>query len=214
MNILVVAAHPDDEILGVGGTIVKHITNGNSVFVCIATKAYEPIWSKDYIEKKIAQQKKVDKYLGIKKRYNLDYPTVTLNTIPHGEFNKKITDIVDKVHPNIVYTHFESDVNYDHTILFRACLVATKPPKRISLYCFETLSETEWSNKPFIPNIWIDITNYIEKKIKAFSIYSSEVKTYPHPRSLKAIKILSEKRGIEACVKHAEAFILIRNISL
>lgn len=212
MKVLVVAAHPDDEILGVGGTICKHVANGDEVYVCIVTKAYEPQWSKKYIETKVEEQRKVDKLLGIKKRYNLDLPTVKLNTIPHGEFNKKITDVVEEVNPDIVYTHFENDLNYDHTLIFKACMVATRPPKKIKLLCYETLSETEWSNKTFLPNVWVDITKFINKKIKAFQIYKSERKSYPHPRSKEGIKILAEKRGIEICVKYAEAFILIREV--
>ena len=211
MNILVIAAHPDDEILGVGGTICKHVANGDDVYVCIVTKAYDPEWSKEYIAEKIKEQDKVDKLLNIKKRYNLDLPTVKLNTISHGEFNKRITDIVDNVKPDIVYTHFEHDLNYDHTLIFRASMVATRPPKKIKLLCYETLSETEWNNKAFQHNLWVDITNFIDKKIKAFKVYESEVKKYPHPRSEEGIRTLSKKRGNEICIEYAEAFMIIRN---
>ena len=212
MKVLVVAAHPDDEILGVGGTICKHVTNGSDVYVCIVTKAYEPQWSKGYMETKVEEQKRIDKLLGIKRRFNLDLPTVKLNTLPHGEFNNKITDVIDTIKPDIVYTHFENDLNYDHTLIFRACMVATRPPKRVKLLCYETLSETEWNNKAFLPNMWVDISKFIDKKIEAFKLYKSEVKSYPHPRSEEGIRILAEKRGMEICVKYAEAFTLIRDL--
>jgi len=211
MKILVVAAHPDDEILGVGGTICKHIEAGDKVEVCIVTKAYEPEWSKEYIENKIIEQKKVDKILGIKKRYNLDLPTIKLNTLPHGELNKKILDIVKKAKPDTLYTHYEYDLNYDHTLIFRACQVATRPTTKIRLLCYETLSETEFNNKVFQPNKWVDITKYINKKIKAFQVYKTEVKTYPHPRSIRGIEILAKKRGIESYTKYAESFIVIKD---
>jgi len=211
MKILVVAAHPDDEILGVGGTLCKHIDSKDDVYACIVTKAYEPIWSRQYISEKIDEQKKVDEIIGVKKRYNLDFPTVKLNTIAHGEFNKKINEIVEKTKPDIIYTHFENDLNFDHTLIFRAVMVASRPPKKIKVYCFETLSETEFNNKPFQPNTWVDITKYINKKIKAFQTYKSEIKKYPHPRSAEGIEVLSKKRGTEACVKNAEAFMLVRS---
>jgi len=209
-KILVVAAHPDDEILGIGGTICKHVSEKDDVYVCIVTKAYEPEWTKKYIEEKIVEQKKVDKILGIKKRMNLNLPTVKLNIISTGKLNKKITKVIDMVKPNIVYTHFEHDLNYDHALVFRACMVATRPPKNIKIACFETLSETEWNNKTFKPNLWVDISKYINKKIKAFETYKSEVKKYPHPRSIEGIEILAKKRGTEASMKYAEVLKIIR----
>ena len=212
MNILVIAAHPDDEILGVGGTLCRHVSNGDDVYVCIVTKAYEPNWTKEYINNKIKEQNELDDFLHIKKRFNLNLETVRLNILPYGEINKKISKIVEEVKPNIIYTHHENDLNYDHKLVFRASLVASRPPKKIKLLCFETLSGTEWSNKPFQPNIWINIGEYIEKKIKAFEIYKSEVKDYPHPRSSQGIKILAMKRGLEICEDYAEAFILVREI--
>lgn len=212
MKILVIASHPDDEILGVGGTILKHIANHDEVFICIATRGYEPEWSQKYIENKILEQKKVDKFLQIKKRYNLNFPTVKLNTLPTGEINRAITKIVDEVRPDVIYTHFENDLNYDHTLIFKASMVASRPPKKIKLYCFETLSETEWGLSAFKPNYWVDVSRQIEKKINAFKIYKSEVKSCPHPRSVEGVKILAKKRGIEICAKYAEAFILIKNV--
>ncbi len=212
MRILVVAAHPDDEVLGIGGTILKHVKDGDDVFVCIVTKAHEPQWSKEYMREKIEEQKKVDKLLTIRKRYNLDLPTVKLNTLSHGDLAFKITSVVNAVNPDILYTHFEGDLNYDHALTYRACMVATRPPKRIKLYCFETLSETEWNNKAFIPNIWVDIKDFIDKKIEAFEIYKSEVKPFPHPRNGAGIKALARKRGSEACIEYAEALVLIRDL--
>lgn len=210
-KILVVAAHPDDEILGVGGTICKHIACDDEVNICIVTHAYEPLWTKDYINQKIKEQRKVDSFLGINSRFNLDLPTVQLNTIPHGEFNSKINDVFKIVNPDIVYTHFEHDMNYDHNLVFNACMVATRPPKQIELYCMETVSETEWNNKPFVPNVWNVLSKEcIEKKIDAFCIYESEVKEYPNPRSREGLIIKAKQRGMEICKKYAEVFIQVR----
>jgi len=211
MNVLVVAAHPDDEILGVGGTLLKHIESGHNVYVCVLTKAFEPKWSKEYMQTKIKEQKEVDRILGIRKRFNLDYTTTKLNTVAHGEINQSVIDVFSQVKPDVVYTHFEKDLNYDHTVTFGACMVAARPPVETKLFCFETLSETEWNNKPFLPNYWVDISKFIDKKTEAFEIYRSEVKTYPHPRSKEGIKALAQKRGTEICVQYAEAFQVIKD---
>lgn len=211
MKVLIIVAHPDDEVLGVGGTILKHNEEGDEVYVCIVTKAYEPEWSKSYINKKIEEQKNVDLKLKIKRRINLDFPTVKLNTLPTGVLNKAITKVVDEIKPDVVYTHFEGDLNKDHGLVFEGSMVATRPPKNIKLICIETLSETEWGQKAFVPNYWVDISKFITQKLDAFSIYKSEVKDYPHPRSLEGIKNLSKKRGNEVCYEYGEAFIIMRD---
>lgn len=213
-KVLVVVAHPDDEILGCGGTILNHVDDGDFVYVCIATSPYEPEWSEYYIRTKIEQQKSVDRYIGIKERYFLNLPTVKLNTVPHGVLNKMVASIVNAVKPDVIYTHFEDDINYDHTLVFRACMVATRPPENIELRCFETLSETEWNDKPFKPNLWVDISKNIRYKISAFKLYTFEVKNYPHPRSQEGIEILAKKRGSEICRRYAEAFKIIRSYVL
>ena len=213
MKILIVAAHPDDEILGVGGTILKHKEKGDEVFVCMVTKGYKPEWSEEFIKTKLIEAKKVDNLLGIKKRFFCDFPTVKLNTIPHGKINEKISEIIKKIDPNIVYTHFEKDVNRDHGIIFNAIMVATRPinKKKIKVICFETLSSSEWNHESFSPNFYVDIGKFIKRKIEAFSIYKSEVKKYPHPRSREGIEILAKKRGMEISLPYAEAFIIVRD---
>ena len=211
MNVLVIAAHPDDEILGVGGTILKHKAKGDSVSVCIVTKAYPPEWGADYINEKVKEAKKVDKLLGIDKRIYCGFPTVKLNTIPTGEFNKKIYGVVEEAKPDIIYTHFKHDVNLDHKIVFNAVMVAARPVKRkIEVRCFETISSTEWNYEAFIPNLYIDITEFIDKKIEAFKQYKSEVKKYPHPRSPEGVRTGANRRGMEICTEYAEAFMIIR----
>ena len=211
MKVLIMAAHPDDEVLGVGGTILKHVSNNDEVYVCIATRAYSPHWSDEYIKGKIAEQKKVDKVLGVKGRFNLGYLTTQLNTVPHGDFNRACGEVFKKVNPDIVYTHFEHDLNYDHTLIYRASMVLSRPPEKMQVLCFETLSETEWNNKAFVPNVWVNIEKFINKKIRAFKIYKSEVKDRLHPRSKEGVKTLARKRGSEICAEYAEAFMLVRD---
>lgn len=211
LRVLVIGAHPDDEILGVGGTILKHIEKGDEVYCLIVTKAYKPKWSEEIIKKQKIQQSDVDELLGIEKRYNLDFKTTQLNTIPHGKFNEKITEKVTEISPDIIYTHYRDDLNIDHRLVFHASMVATRPPNNIKLVCYETLSETEWNDKPFKPNYWVDISPFIGKKIKAFKKYKTEVKDFPHPRSPEGIRNLAKRRGSEICVNYAEAFKVIRD---
>ncbi|HDS09789.1 MAG TPA: PIG-L family deacetylase [Firmicutes bacterium] len=214
MKVLVIACHPDDEILGLGGRLIKHVKEGDEVNICILTKAYEPDWTKEYISQKVAEQKKVDVFLGIKSRINLDLPTVKLNTFPHGSLNKLLQDVVDEIQPQIIYTHHPTDINLDHKIAFKSSLVVSRPPLNINVLTFETLSETEWGYGPFSPNIWVDITLEIDKKIEAFLIYESEVREYPHPRSVEGIRNLAGKRGAEANFHFAESFCLIRGYNI
>lgn len=213
MRVLVIAAHPDDEILGVGGTILKHKSQGDEVYVCMVTKAYEPEWSKEYMQKKLEEAPEVDRILGVDRRIYCNLPTVKLNMIPHGEFNKAIEDVIEQVDPDVIYTHSEHDLHQDHVLIFTAIMIAIRPKsgKRVKLMCFETISSTEWSNRTFVPNVYVDITDFIEKKIEAFLRYESEVREYPHPRSEEGVRVLAKKRGIEACVEYAEAFVLIRD---
>jgi len=212
MKILIFATHPDDEILGVGGTICLHKRKEDEIFICVATRPYQPEWSSGYIKEKNKAQKEVDQFLGIERRFFLNLPTVKLNTVPHGELNKKITDVMRRVNPDVVYAPHGGDLNYDHSLVFRSTLVASRPPNKARLLCYETLSETEWGVEQFNPNIWHDISDVIEKKIEAFKIYKTEMKEYPHPRSPEGIRILAQKRGSEICTKYAEAFKLIREI--
>lgn len=221
MKVLVIAPHPDDEVLGCGGTIKKHKEAGDEVYVCIATKAYTPDWSEEFIENRKKEIDNSIKVLGIKKTYFLDFPTVKLDTVLQKDLNDAISKVVEEIRPDIVFIPFPGDINKDHKIISEACLVALRPKPGISvkkvLY-YEVLSETEWS-KPaqkiedvFIPNFYEDISDYLDYKLKAMECYKSELKEYPHPRSLKGIEVLAQKRGTESGVKAAEAFMLIREI--
>jgi len=214
MNVLIVGAHPDDEVLGVGGTLLKHASQGDSVSVCILTHAYEPQWTADYISQKIKEQAAFDKLTGVSKRFNLDFPTITLNAVPHGELNARVADVVNEVKPDIVYSHFGGDLNEDHAAAFKACLVACRPPKRITLRLFQTPSETEWGSQMFKPNLWVDIEEFIDKKLEAFRIYASEVKETPHPRSPESLRSIAAARGSEVCLPYAEAFQTVREVVL
>jgi LmbE family N-acetylglucosaminyl deacetylase len=177
---------------------------------------HAPDWSEEFIKNRPKEIKKANKTLGIKKTYFLDYPTVKLDTIPQKELNESISKVVNEVNPDIVYIPHKGDLNKDHRLVFEASLVATRPGnhkiKRILSY--ETLSETEWGQpiEPFIPNVYVDISETFVTKIEAMKAYESEIKSYPHPRSLEMINILAKMRGGAVGLDAAEAFILIREI--
>ena len=216
LKVLVIAQHPDDEVLGCGGTIAKHTKRGNEVYLCIITKAYPADWSEEFLKNRPKEIEKSNKMLGIKKTYFLNFPTVKLDTIPQKELNGLISEIVDEVKPDIVYIPHKGDLNKDHRLTFEACLVALRPVgykvKRILSY--ETLSETEWGQtiEPFIPNVYVDISETFNQKIEAIKAYKSEIRRYHHPRSLEIIESLARKRGSETGIEFAEAFILIREL--
>lgn len=218
MKILVIAPHPDDEVLGCGGTIALHSKKRDEVYLCIVTKAYTPDWSEDFIKNRKREMANANKILGIKKTYFLDFPTVKLDTIPQKELNDSIFKIVEIVKPQIVYVPHRGDLNKDHRLVFEAALVAVRPVSDHELtkvLSYETLSETEWGlpSETFTPNVYVDISNTIETKIEAMKAYESEIKPYPNPRSLEMIEILAKKRGAEAGIKFAEAFMLIREVT-
>ena len=139
-----------------------------------------------------------------------------MDTIPQKELNEAISKVVNEVNPDILYIPHKGDLNKDHRLVFESCLVATRPAnhKIERILSYETLSETEWgqSIEPFTPNVYIDISDTIKTKIEAMKAYKSELKWYPHPRSLEIIEALAKKRGSEVGVKFAEAFMLIREI--
>lgn len=222
MKILVIAPHPDDEVLGCGGAIKKYSRRGDEVYLCIVTKGYPPDWSKKNLKDRKKEILEANKILGIKKVFFLDLPTVKLDTIPQKMINDLILDCLNKVSPELVYIPHGGDINKDHRLVFEASMVAIRPkpgcPVKKAL-CYEVLSGTDWSasfskkEDIFIPNVYIDISRTLKEKLKAMACYKTELKKYPHPRSLRAISVLAEKRGLEVGLEAAEAFTLVREIS-
>lgn len=214
MNILVFAPHNDDEVLGVGGTIAKHVANGDNVYVCEVTVGRNEERAKAIKEEAL----KAHQILGVKETYFLDFPVVGLTHLQPMELNKKISEIVKKIQPEIAYIPHKGDMHQDHGHVAESAMVALRPvdsPQVQAIYVYETLSETEWSipsvDNAFIPNVYVDITTMINKKLEAMQCYQSQLYEFPHPRSLKAIKSLAEVRGSTVCVESAESFMLVRS---
>ena len=215
-RILILGAHPDDETLGMGGTIAKKCKNGDLVYVLIfadGETARKNI--RTNVSKRKKQAKEAAKILGIKEIEFLNYKDQKLDTISLIELAQHIEKAIEKWKPNIIYTHFYGDVNQDHRSVFNATMIASRPmpkSKILELLCYETPSSSEWGIQKFEPNTFEDINKFIEIKQEAFKKYKGENEIFPHPRSLKAIMTTSEKWGLSIGLKNAEAFIKIREI--
>lgn len=229
-KILVVAAHPDDEVLGCGGTIAKYARGGSRVYILFlgqgkASRFHDPKGAPDSktIKKEQDDLKqeaaKAAKILGISKVFFEDFPDQRYDAVPMIEIVKSIEKIKNKIKPDIVFTHHAGDVNYDHQVVVKAVLTACRPLRGETvkkIYSFEVPSSTEWGipkrKDYFVPNVFVDISKTLPQKIKAMNYYKSELKKYPHPRSLEAIKIIAQRWGTVVGKDYAEAFELIKQI--
>lgn len=224
-KILVVAAHPDDEVLGCGATMAKH-SKENEIYVLILGEGITSRYDnpadafKDDLAKLKEKAEKSAKLLGAKQVFFFDLSDNRFDTVPFLDIVKKVEKLIYDIKPDIVFTHHSGDLNIDHRITFQAVMTAARPQNNNSvkeIYSFEILSSTEWScqkiERPFLPNVFEDASEHIEKKLEALKIYESEMKEFPHPRSEEGVKILAQKRGMEVGLKYAEAFELIRKIN-
>jgi LmbE family N-acetylglucosaminyl deacetylase len=213
-NVLVIAAHPDDEILGSGGTIKKLINHGYKVITVIAAKGRKA--EEHHIQECMLQ---ANRQLGVDEVLFLELPNLRLETIPLVEINKSIEKLLVKYTPEMVFTHHYGDTNRDHQILFQSVLTAARPvpgKKPVEILCFETVSSSEWSqhtnDKEFKPNYFVDITDTIDDKLQSLHHYDVEMRPFPHPRSYDGVKYLARVRGMTVGVEYAEAFEIIRRV--
>ena len=219
MKVLVIAPHADDEIIGVGGTIIKHIKNGDRVYVCIVTKGAKPLFSEETVNTIRCETIECHTKIGIEKTYYLEFPSVMLESVNRYELNNRISDVIREICPNEVYIPHIGDMQKDHQMVTEAAMVGLRPKykHRIErIYAYETLSETGWNipnvQNEFIPNVYVDISNEMQEKLKAMECYASQLGTFPEARSLEAIEALAKFRGATANINRAEAFSLIREI--
>ena len=216
-KILVVCAHPDDETLGLGGTIIKNIKKGAKVYVLAFTDgelSREKVSDKK-IKKRRDEFNKACNILGVHKTKFLDFKDQQLDNHLLMKLAKEIEIVIKEWKPNIVYTHFWGDMNQDHRQLFDATLIATRPSPWSNInkiLCYETPSSTEWGNENFCPNLFIDIEKELPIKLKALKQYKHEIEKFPHPRSIDSIKNRSKYFGSSVGIKNAEAFFVLREI--
>lgn len=218
--ILAIVAHPDDEILGLGATLIKHTEAGDAVYCLIlgeGAMARVGVSQKKLKSLKL-QAAEAGKIIGFKKIFFSGFPDNQFDSLPLLKISKEVEKHLEKIKPDIVYTHFDGDLNIDHQLTCRAVLTACRPCNENGpgeIYAFETLSSTEWQSKnkkQFKPTVYVDVEKAINKKIEAFKKYKLEIRPYPHPRSPEGIKILAQYRGLESGLRLAEAFCLLRKI--
>lgn len=222
MNVLVIAAHPDDEVLGCGGTIARHTANGDTVHILIVAEGATSRRGNDSSEgleelRNAARQSA--EILGAQAPKLLGLPDNKMDTLPLLEIVQQIEQVVDDVKPKTVYTHHGGDLNIDHRIVHQAVVTACRPlPAALvqRIYAFETASSTEWGSPdiapPFNPVHFVDISGEVERKKEALECYVMEMRDFPHPRSWDAIEAQFKFRGSSVGLAAAEAFQVVRQI--
>ena len=216
-NVLIVAPHPDDETLGVGGTAAKFISQGSNVTVLIISGHLPPLYTIEAYDKTIEEALSAFKILGIINYKFLKIPATMIGDEPIHVFNKKMNEVIEETEPDIVLTCYP-DRHIDHQQIFQSVMVATRPVgagKKIEiLAAYETLSETHWNaahiEPNFTPNWVVDITKFIDVKLQALAYYKSQIPEFPGPRSVEAVEALAKFRGTQYGFAYGEAFHIIR----
>jgi LmbE family N-acetylglucosaminyl deacetylase len=220
-KILVLGAHSDDEVLGVGGTILKAKDNNSKVDVLIVTDSASAQYNeKQKLDNRDSNLHQCCKILKVDNVYQWNLPDMRLDTLSHLEINKRLSSFIEKSDYDIIFIHHPHDINKDHQVLFDSLMVVCRPiPKhRIeSILTYYTPSSTEWGgferSRMFCPNVFIDIENYIDIKLEALSEYADEVRQFPHPRSIENVENIAKYFGAQVGLRFAEPFCLIRSIN-
>lgn len=216
MRVIVIAPHNDDEILGVGGTMVKLAKQGHEVIVCEVTAGN---LNDEMVQLQKREAIASHELMGVKTHF-MDLPVVGLHEMKTTELNQSFQSHLLELSPDIVFLPHKGDMHIDHRMTIDAAMVALRPvtfPNLKAIYAYETLSETDWNtpsvDNAFIPTMFVDITEEIEVKLEAMKCHASQLCEYPHPRSLEAMRALAMHRGSTVCRKYAEAFVILREIS-
>jgi len=222
-KILVVAAHADDEILGCGGTVARMVQKGCEAFTLIlgegiTSRDEQSDTNKREHEIKVLkkQVREANRIIGIKEVFIYDFPDNRFDSVNLLDIVKVIETIKEKLKPDIIFTHFSNDLNIDHRITYNSVITATRPMAGETvkeIYSFEVLSSTEWSFPlSFLPDTFFDISSTLELKTRAMAIYNSELRDFPHPRSVKGIELNSAYWGMRLGCQNVEAFKCIRRV--
>lgn len=225
MNVLVLAAHPDDEVLGCGGTVARLAQEGRDVYIGIVGEGMTSRTANrdEAIPQALTALKedcrRAGRVLGAKDVVFFGLPDNRFDTVPVLDVVKAVESLIARVEPGIVYTHHAGDLNIDHRILNRAVVTATRPTPGCRVrrvYAFEIASSTEWAlgqcGPAFGPNVFVDISTTLETKLRAMQCYETEIRSFPHPRSADALRACAQRWGSVAGVAAAEAFVLLRAI--
>ncbi|MGJ0308751.1 PIG-L deacetylase family protein [Aliarcobacter cryaerophilus] len=222
-KILIVAAHPDDEVLGCFGTVARLIKEGYEAYTLILGEGKTSRDEKRVVENKKdeleilnSEIQKANDIIKIKKIFVYDFPDNRFDSVDLLDIVKVISKVKDEIKPGIIFTHYEKDLNIDHKITYQAVITATRPMENESvkeIYSFEILSSTEWQYPiSFSPDVFFNISDTLDLKLKAMSEYKSELCAYPHPRSLEGIKLNAQYQGMRIGKEYVEAFKTIRVI--
>ncbi len=218
-SILVVAPHPDDEILGCGGVIKKFALSNNEIHVLIMSRGKKGLYPEERILNVRKEALDAHRILGVTNTRFLDFPAPELDTVSISELSAAIYDVILEIQPHTVFLPHRGDLHHDHKAVFNAGLVASRPVNKGSvkrIYSYETLSETEWAapfgDDSFIPDNFVNISEVFSYKLEAMNCYRSQLRDFPHSRSLKSIEALANFRGGTVGFTHAEAFMTIRVI--
>jgi LmbE family N-acetylglucosaminyl deacetylase len=216
---LVIAPHPDDEVLGVGGTIARLSDAGQEVFVAVVTRGYPPAFTADIVMQVRAEAKMAHDHLGVRRTFWLDLPAAQLSETSHASLNAALHKTIAEASPKTLLVPFVGDIHLDHQLTFLSSLVAARPHQAAyptTVLAYETLSETNW-NAPyltpsFVPNVFFDIEATLSRKVEAMRLFASQLREAPHERSLEALRALAVLRGAAVHRAAAEAFVLIRHV--
>lgn len=221
-RVLVVAAHTDDEALGCGGTIARHVAEGDTVYAVFLADGVSSRVGADQVDltRRMQTAECARVILGITENFYLGLPDNRMDSIPLIDVVQQLERIIDKLKPRIVYTHHHGDLNIDHRITHQAVMTACRPLPGSSvgvIYSFEVMSSTEWATPtldPFLPNHYVEVSDYLKTKLEAIKAYQFEIRTEPHSRSIEHLEFLARHRGHAVGVMAAEAFINVRTIKL
>ncbi len=218
-NILVVGAHPDDELLGLGGTLARHVAEGNTVTIALVADTNAVRYETETAAMVRACAREAALRLGITDLRFAGMADQKLDTLSILEVTQWIEQVMMDVRPSIIYTHHRGDINRDHQVVHEATLTAARPysaPFVERLLSFETPSATEWADATpsnyFVPNVFIDISAHLDAKLHAMATYSTELRPYPHPRSLQALRNRAAHWGSVIGVDAAEPFMMVREV--
>jgi N-acetylglucosamine malate deacetylase 1 len=218
-NVLVIAPHPDDEVLGVGGTMARLGRLGATVRVAIMTRGHAPLFDPEISVVGRREAREAHALLGVAETQFLDFPAAELDGVPHHALNREIGKLVMECRPDAIFVPFVGDIHQDHKEIFDSTLVAVRPnhagcPAMVLAY--ETLSETNW-NAPYLtpafaPNVFVDVAETLDVKLEAMRAFASQSKAFPHERSEETIRALATLRGSTVFRRAAEAFVLVRGV--
>jgi LmbE family N-acetylglucosaminyl deacetylase len=221
VNELVVAVHPDDETLGCGGSILRSVAEGNRVSWAIVTQAHEPTWSAEVIAQKLRETEAVADAYAMASVHRLGLPSTRLDTVPRGELIEGLRAVIEQVRPEVVHVTDPGDVHAEHTIVFDALTAVLRAFRMRDLgvrrlLTYETLSSTDagpaLAARAFVPQVMVDVSSYLERKLEIMALYESEAQADPLPRGLSALRALARVRGASIGVEYAEAFCLVREL--